>query len=248
MAGTQASVLPQSSRIAELLRDPDLQAIPLTIMLLDVWGQDLLDWSAATILLEAQDDFGVVLSQPQMAKLLTVRGIMTSNDFTQRPYWFIQSALALDDGDLHPEWLDLPSLPACAWALTQAQLIDREEVQPKKLGQSVRLLLKQLADWHGLVLLPEVLRPWLEDIWNEGLDWTSLRTDDPTLFEMAYRQHLSHAEEIDHEVYRRLVQLLHQLARLPVVEADLKSLKMSVLNHLEQLEQKLQSSGAAGFG
>lgn len=216
MASTSAR-LRRPEHIAYWLRHPDSYATTLLTLALDVLGgMECLTWHPTTLRMELENAAHCELPDGNFNRLMAAATLLTTDLFWNDVPSFVTLANTLSFGPFQPDIFDPADAEECAWAVTEALLLDPPEKDQVVLAPAVRGYIEYALRNDGLLVVPRALRTVIDpDEYARGNRYDG--ADDPELFNLTYQYKRSVADEIDTMVEENLAELLDQLRQLPLV-------------------------------
>lgn len=152
-----ASTVGPAARTARLLTAEDTRATPLLIWAVDRFGPELWDWAPATIAAEARAELGQPLPRANFDRLMAAIAIAGTDLFHKDAGAFVRLAGVLSGDAFQPDEFDPPTAAECAWALTEAALLDPPGDDPEPYAPEVRRYLGGVLREEGFLRAPDVL-------------------------------------------------------------------------------------------
>ena len=203
---------------------------------LDHFGPQFWELSPQTVAMDVEEDTGVRLSPSAMSRLMAAATVVTTDYFSQSLPRFIQLANALCGSPPDDEF-DPADPYECAWALTEALVLDPPEDGEEKFCDDVRVYLAEVLKEYGFVTPPDVLRLAI------GADLSARVKydfgDDPEMFAAINDVQRGKAEEVNGLIRDNLTLLVSQLRSLPLKEG-------SVAGFCKNVETVLAKADEAG--
>lgn len=182
-------------------------ATTLVFALIRAYGPEFLNWDPCTLEMEIQHDFNVRVPRVQMAQILALSGILTSDRFYQDVQTFDQvvNALSCADGE---EEQDIPAVEDVLWAVTEAGLSDPDHVGQFSDG---------IRRYCGVVLADEgFVRAPMGMSFAIMAQHPVASSDDPSGYSDAYTARDSQVKEVEQWLSQQINKLLHDISELGV--------------------------------
>lgn len=201
-----------------LLAEDGFATVLLTI-LTDLHGTEALSWSPETIRLELQEAFAIVeLPKHTLDKIMAGIAVITTDYFFHDPARFIQLANILSGDDFDPTVFDPADSAECAWAITEAYLLNPWEEGEEPFAPEIQAYVGHVLNEEGFVNTPAILSFAMRDDLSEML--TFEYEDDPEMFQAIYDKNESKAAEIDAMIRDNLALMVQQLEALPLRDGN----------------------------
>lgn len=217
-AQTEATGINPAERVRRLLMSDEPFATTLLALALDRWGVECLAWSPQTLQRELEQTYGTDLPQLNFDKLMAAIMVLTTDLFFKDLPRFIVLANVLAGSEFEPGEFDPADAAECAWAITEALLINPpdEDEADTLFSSDIRHYIGFVLKEEGFVTPPDVLRiAAAGDFSNQVYDAAG---DDPDLLIEIKTRHDEKTAEINSIVRASLIELLEQLRSLPVKE------------------------------
>lgn len=213
---------PSLRYVRELLEGHEVYGTTLLVLALDRYGKaaifgdrDEEAWHPAVLRMELEDDFGAAMSREAFDRLMAAIATAGTDLFYKNVRSFVQLANVLSGSPFDPTGLDLADPLECAWAVTEAALLndgdeDRQESYAPAIKKYVRAMLRR----EGYCQAPPSLRPLVGS--DYGFNVASLDTDDADAL-VAHQNELM--REVEDVVRENLTELVEQVRQLPLQHA-----------------------------
>lgn len=201
-------------------------ATTLLAALFMIYGLDVLEWDGLTIELEVKDDLGVEMPRRVYDKLMALIMALTTDTVYKDIPVFDEFVRSLNNHGAGSEQ-EVPPAVEVAWAVTELEMNDPEPVsreeRDQRFSDNIRKYTRVVLDDAGLPIAPNALSFAADRaVGAEG-------QDDNQHYAGAWGSAQAAAEEIDVDVERQAIELVHQLMKLgvefPQKEADWTSEK-----------------------
>lgn len=192
----------------ELLADDDAFGTSLLTLAVDHYGTEALSWHPDALRQQLRADFGVDVPQQNLDKLLAAASLLTADDFYADEQRFVAVANALCGNGVDPNTFDPATVAECAWAVTEAALLDPDEVG--SYGPGVRAYIGRALAEEGFLRPPSVLTGLADAPDTAPVDFT----DDLELYNAIYDTQQARAAEVNRAVADGLGSLFAQLESL----------------------------------
>lgn len=225
---TRSKQTPESVR--KILMDRDSFTTTLTTLLVDIYGTEYLTWEPTTILMELQDDYRAVLPQIVFDRIIVGTHLLTSNGFYKSCPTFVEQCNVLAGYTVDGSVM-LPDSLACGWGITEALLLaPPEEDDEEPFTDEIRAYIGQVLTNDGIVTPPDILKiAILQD--NSEVDFS----DDADMFAAVKAVDAAKTAEITYLLRRGLMQLLQQLASLPLNHGDTSAISQKLVTLAERV-------------
>jgi len=192
-------------------KDETFGSVLLTAFV-DKYGIEAIYYDPETILLELQQDCGIV-PEKNYNKLMAAIELLLTDKFYVNLQSFIRICKALYDGELLTFHLDMPQPEECTWSIFEANMIWPQERKELFFSEDIKQFVEKLFLYYGIIIKPKTL---LMDIQNlETINRVAEEyTDDATMFKAIYERAKSAAKRIDGIVAGKLANLIKQLSEL----------------------------------
>jgi len=230
------SLSPRAAQRALLLAEESYTTV-LLLLVLDVYGPELLTWAPETIRLQLEEDFSLSLPKATLDKVMAGVTLLTTNYFFKDVTRFIELCNILAGDDFQPDEFDPADAGEILWGVTEAALIwppERDETDDTEFGPEVRGYIEEILHQEGLASPPDVLRLGLRS--NVADTIRADYADDPEMFEALWQAQESRSGDLKQMVLDNLQELAFQLKLLALQNGSTEAL-------LEQIE-KLTASQA----
>lgn len=211
------------SRLGPHWARPDLFGITLLALYIDSFvinGEDDLDtvlnWDPATVEMEIWQDFGVDISGPAFDRLMTARGLLTSNSFFVSPTDFCRCCVVLSGDHVDGAELAIPECDDIAWGITEGLLINPPE-DDEPFSPEILALIGVSLDDEGILNPPDVLKIATRD--SRMADRARYEfSDDVEMFSAINKFETDKTSSINAMIKARLRTLLGQLQSIPIAD------------------------------
>lgn len=139
------------------LRSPEAFATPLLLLVLDRLGPECLGWHPETLRMEIRDEFGVEPSEGNFDRIMTAIAVVTTDVFFKNLPRFIHLANVLAGGEFQPDSFEPADASECAWAVTEALILDPPE-EKDPFSDDIRRYLGIVLRNEGIISPPDILR------------------------------------------------------------------------------------------
>ncbi len=215
----------------DALMDPESFATTLLVVARDVLspeegqnpmepGADFWHWTKETIRDELGDVFGgIEIPELNLDKLMAAIAIVSTDLFYHDTRRFIILANVLCGTPFQPDVLDLADVAECAWAVTEAYLLD-----PFPEGQSPYA--PEIADYVGFMLSEEgfVRPPGVLSELGAGSDVSAKMSqewsDDPEMFSAIWESNDRKTSELEQMLQENVAELYRQLSALQLQNGE----------------------------
>lgn len=210
-----------AKQLSQVWVNEDAFATVLLILLMDQYGLEATEWSAETILMQIEEDFGVAVPKPNLDKLMVAIDLLTSDSFYKSLPDFVNWCNVLAGDGYDPTEWDPADAAECAWGITEALLIEPPD-EENPFTDEILSYIGAVLDAEGIMNPPDVLRIALRD--REDITGTVSGefSDDPELFGAIYGFEASKTQEINRYVKANLMAVAQQLDALQLSEGQTK--------------------------
>lgn len=205
----------------------------LLTLFLDRFGMEALEWDAATIALEIEEEFDIELPQLSLDKLIVAIQILTTDRFHKSLPDFVEFCNVLNGDTYTPQTFDPADAEEVAWGITESMLIappDDEDKEP--FNNEIRAYIGAALDQEGIINAPDVLRIALRKARiSPSIDDFS---DDPEMFSAIYDVEQGKTEEINETIRAKTKILAAQLAALQLTNGNTQSVAQMLHNSVQR--------------
>lgn len=195
--------------------------------------KDVLAWSPHTFRMELEQDFGVTLEPHTVSKLMAAVAIVTTNYFFVSLDRFLKLANVLAGGDFDPSSFIPADAVECAWAITEALLLDPpDQDNPEPFTDEIRHYVGAVLREEGFVRPPDILKIALDADWSAQVSYDF--AGDPDMFSGIYAVQTEKTEEVTRALQHGLLELLGQLKALPVRQGSTDELEGRIAQMIRQ--------------
>lgn len=135
-----------------IFADPEANPYKIYAALIDLWGDEWLDWEPETILETAEID-GVIIDQVNLGKMFAIRSLLKTEEFFREPRVFEKVCIAFADKIVDFGVLQMPKLYEIAGAVSLVEKKFREGQYSNEVG----IFVAMIAVNEGFLLLPPEL-------------------------------------------------------------------------------------------
>lgn len=205
-------MLTDAAKDRETLLDPDAYGTTLLVWALDRWGAEATQWRPDVLRRNVEEAGRVQLPDRNFDRLMAAVAVLTTDLFFQKADAFASLTNALCGDGFQPAEFDPPEAVECAWAITEALLLDPfDDDDPDdehRFSPEVRRYLGELLRREGFVRAPDVLGL------ATGLPPAPRFDDDPELAAAVAAAQQAREREVEDAVRGGLRDLLTQLEGL----------------------------------
>lgn len=234
-------------RYAEVWTGDATFATSLLLLAVDLYGTEAFDWDFATLKMEIEEDFDLVLPQANFDRLVVAINLLTTDDFWKSLPDFIAWCNILDGDTYDPRVFDPADAEEIAWGITEALLIEPPD-EDEPFTDEIRAYIGAALDQEGIINPPDILRLALRS--NPDLTSTIQGefSDDPEMFGAIYQFESQKTTAINEYVKARLKLLSTQLRELPLRSGDTADVMQRVIGQLDRAEKSSAHRQAAETG
>lgn len=207
----------------DLLTGEDVYGTTLLAIAVDTWGTECLEWHPGTLRMEFADQFGVDMNAANQSKLVAAIMVLTTDLFYRDVAAFVHLANCLCGDALDTTTFDPATVAECAWAITEALLLDPPEEGEEKFSEDVRAYLAHALKAEGFVTPPDVLKIALDADFSAQVTYE--HSDDPELFSAIHKRQQDKTSEVEDLIRDNLIELVGQLKMLPLRHGNTKDLE-----------------------
>lgn len=221
-------------RLQQAWTNPDAYASSLLLLFLDRFGvrdpdapdePSPLEWDPDTIRMEIEQEIGVPIPVLNLDRLMAAIAVVTTDLFWRDLPSFISLVNILDRDLFDPHQFDPADVEECAWAITEATLLDPPESE-SPFSEEIVAYIRETMKASGLIQPPRILRFAAE---NPATEYSF--TEDPELFAGAWEHGVSRSKEIDDMVQNRLREMIDQIQQLPLQHGQTANLAQKLMEH-----------------
>ena len=218
------------NKSAALIADNDVFASTLLVLMLDKFGEELLNgeegpWTPEMLRMEIQDYFEVAIPDDNLGKLVAAISVITTNNFFRSlPSFLFTIHGLLGDGIdwSYAEPIDLEDL---AWAMMEALLLSPPQEEDLFDSQIVAYC-KTLIKREGLLAPPAVLTFAKE----EEAYGNITPCDENVMIEQADR-----TNAVNDYIEEQMQRLLQEISSIPSLKVSASYLQAAIMSELEAL-------------
>lgn len=211
-------------------QDREASATVLLTLLIDAFGTEALSWTPQTIIFELEMDFGVKLSDRNLAKLMAGIHILTSDEFYRNLPTFNDMCVVLAGGAHQPGVFVPADAAECAWGITEVLMLhplDEDEPFDEDIRHYVGAALKD----EGIIKPPDVLGIAIHD--QELARQVSYDySDDPEMSSAIWGAEKEKTDDINRFVRDKLEHVLRTLESLPLHNGNADQMAKKMLQSL----------------
>lgn len=242
-----------NGQVRQLLESGEAYATTMLVLCWDAFadlhekGDEWMQWHPAAMRANVQEHFGVKLPEISLDRLMAGISVLTTDEFFQNLRSFVPLANVLAGSEFDPETFDPADSAECAWAVTEALLLnppDEQDPQPV-FSDEIRKYIGRVLHNEGYVTPPDVLRIAIDGDFSAQVAYDF--GEDPEMFGMIHHVQTGKTEDIERVVRESLLELALQLKTLPLrhgdtsgVEALVQRAVTKATNH-EQAQQTQQA-------
>lgn len=206
-------------RDVDLITNEDTHGATMLVWLFDRFGPEALNWHPAVIRQEIAQTVGTTPNDLVFDKLMAAITIVTTDLFFKSADAFQVIASAITGGGFSPDQFDPPDAAECAWAVTEAMLLDPQDDNPEPFSLDVCRLIGRILRNEGYLSPPDVLRIAIGPEDDSG----RLREDygdDPETLAMIQAGQEQKNQEINETIKDGLSSLLQQIESLTLITGN----------------------------
>jgi hypothetical protein len=199
--------------INKYLENELTKATVLISILIDNYGNEVLDWEIQTILLELKDDFNVTLPDINRDKIEALRISMRTDQFFNDWLMFNNTCQALAGEKVVSDTFDPATPEQLAWGIVEIGLLYGKENIPM-FSEDIRKFIGVILTDNGIIKPVDVLK--LAIMPTDAL----LDNLDPDVVQAVYSRQDQEAEFILEYIKTNLKMLFDQLNNAPINHRD----------------------------
>ena len=222
--------------IRTLLSEEGTYATVLLLLLVDKYGQEVLQWAPETIKENDRDDFAVKLSKQALDKIMAAIAIVTTNYFYKDVLRFVELVNILSGDDAQPEEFDPATAAEILWGMSEAFLLWPPEQgdNPEDTSFSPEVLeyIIQVLRDEGYMNAPDLLAvtgydgsDFVRDTWS----------DDPEMYQAIYEVQQQKAEHLKESLKENFHDLFTQLRLLPIAAGNKEDIMQRIVSTESQV-------------
>ena len=204
------------AQLKKVLESPEATATALTVILMDNYGTEFLDWEPDTLRIQVAEDYGADLPDNNWDKVWAVVTLMTTDLFynSLEAFNHICNSLAGTGADFD-KW-DIAEPEEIMWGVAEAVLLDPPDKQGYDFSHEIKQFVGLALSEYGIWRTPRLLRDVVEEP-NLPEDPTDINFSDDATMHAAFFDHQSAILAGLEEVVLQRLRLLHaQLLSLPL--------------------------------
>jgi hypothetical protein len=207
---------PHISPLRKKLEDPNTIASVLLTILVDRWGVEFFNWEPETLALQARSDFGADIPQNNRDKIWALVTYLTTDRFTKNLDLFTHVCNALSDSGADFQNYDPATVQEIAWCIAEISLLEPME---EELAPEIKLYIDTALESEGFMQPPRILKQYVSEPAPEDEVNSALAMDEID-FKAYWDGQALKRGQVDEYIRDRLHQLLQDVARLPLSNAD----------------------------
>jgi len=201
--------------VRQLLISDETFATTLLVIAIDTFGSECMAWHPETLKMELEQTYSLRLPKKTLDKLMAAVAIVTTDGFYRDVSKFIQLANILAGDDFQPDEFAPADAVECAWAITEAMLLDPPDLQqnPEPFSDEIRRYLSAVLRDEGYTDPPDVLRIAVHD--KPGSAMADF-ADDPAMAKGVFEIQQGKNDEVTNTLKEHLAMLVQQIDLLPL--------------------------------
>ncbi len=225
-------------QLGQVWSNPDTFATVLLVLLADQYGPEAYGgdpekgndpWTAETILMHVEEDFGVTMPQGNLDKLMVAIDLLTSDNFYQSMPDFVNWCNVLSGDTYDPNTWDPADSSEIAWGITEAFIIEPPQ-EEDPFSDEICAYIGAVLDSEGMMRPPDVLRLAKRDVMDLTGQVSAEFSDDPEMYSSIYGLEASKTDDVNNYVKANIAALGHQLEQLPLTEGETKGIVERMLS------------------
>ena len=229
------TTLQQTTAYREILTGDATFMTTLLVMLVDVYGTEVTEWSQATILMELEEDFDVTMPPTSVDRVMAGIALLTTDAFYKSLPDFITLCNVLSGDAYDPRNWDPADSGEIAWGVTEALIFTPpDDGDDEPFIDDIRHYIAAVLDAEGIINPPDILRIALRPD-NPADKIQGEFSDDPGMFAAIYQFEDAKTEDLNKYLHERLIRLLIQLQGVPVQNGSTKDVVQNALNHIQSM-------------
>ncbi len=206
-----------ASRLAGAFNSPHMFATSLLLLLVDMFGQEVINWDIYTIRQELRDELNTTIPEITDQKIQAILSMLCSDDVLHDPLIFSSTARVLCN---EPPLVDIvaPLDPdIAAWCLAEAAFLGVDDIQ-NGLSDSLKRYLGACLTYAGIHQVPRCMSQAI--LPDTDADPAEASTIDPDIQSAYIKRNQNETQDLDAFVNTRARQLIDQITRLPLQNRD----------------------------
>jgi len=237
-SATSGSATPNSRAVLRsFLGSDETYATVLLLLLTDTYGHEALEWSAAAIRMQLEEDFSVTLPDSNLDKLMSAITIVTTNYFYQDPVRFVELCNILSGDNAEHDEFDPADVSEILWGISESFLLwppeQEDAAYDTNFSAEILEYIRQTLTEEGFLKAPDILNV-------SGLDETSFVrdtwSDDPEMYQAIYELQQQKMDDMKMFLYANFRDLHEQLRVLPMKEGDKETLMKRISTGKEHVK------------
>lgn len=216
------------------LQDPTLFSTSATVLLVDAWGIEFVDWDPATVEMELGTTFGIEPTPELLDRVSAAASLFNSNLFFLSLETFSSVCNALNFGVVSSEVFLPADLDDVLWGVSESRVLLGEIANETEFSHNVARYVGQLLAQEGIEEPPAILDFAEMDTRRRGIDQAAFV--DEVEAQVYYANQKDKKEGLESENNARLLSLFQQITRLPLRYGNVEPIK-------DRLAAAMRSSG-----
>lgn len=213
----------KAERVAQFLTTDEAYATTMLVLCWDAFahmpgterGDEWMQWHPGAMRRNIDETFGTKVSTGNFDRLMAAISVLTSDDFFQDVKAFIPLANVLAGSEFAPDEFDPADSAECAWAVSEALLINPPEDDDKPtFCDEIRRYIGYVLRDEGYITPPDVLRIAIDGDFSAKVTYDF--GDDPIMFGAIHQVQTGKTAEIESVIREQLLELAEQLQSLPL--------------------------------
>lgn len=233
--GSTLKVSPHAVMRALLLTE-ESSAIPLFLIVMDILGQEALEWAPESIKLSLEEEFKIELPRESLDKIMMAIMVVTTNYFYKDVRRFIDACNVFAGGDFSPGVFDPADADEILNGVTEAMLLwPPEEGDPdSEFSSEIQEYVKQVLSLDGIAKPSDLLSAIFsgDQSGKVDSDWA----DDPVMYASIYDSQISRQSEMETTYIENLEATKQQLSLLQLQNGDTRE----VVSNIQRIIQRRQ--------
>jgi hypothetical protein len=195
----------------------------------------LFTWHPETIEMEIESELGSKVPKGNFDRLMAAIAIVTTDLFFKNADRFVKLANILAGDDFDPETFDPATAAECAWAITEAMILEAPE-DKEPFCPEIRHYIGKVLKREGYVTAPDVLRIAIDADFSAQVSYDY--ADDPEMFSAINAVQTGKTQEVNQTLVAGLETLRHQVGCLTLSSGN-------TTEFLQRIRQTLAAAQAA---
>lgn len=225
---------------AKVFEDPSSYASTLLVAAMDIFETaEFLNWDPESVKADLRDSISVTLPQRASDRMQALILALTTDQFYRSLESYIAICNALTGAGADFRSFDPATVEEMAWAVTEIRL--NEDKMPSDYSDEIKTYVGIEAAREGFGELPPVLKfGYFDDHYAKA----SESANDPDMFAAYFTGSKAEVAAIVDNVNSRKLEMLTQIARMPLRNVDAQSFQQFANRELAQLRRQTERASA----